>query len=203
MKKILLFVFLFLAIIGKGQTLIDSYNESNMSTSQGIYAGATYVSVGQSFTNTVQDTLRSCKFYLKKVGAPTDNITVSVYAVTGTYGTSSCLPTGAVLATADPVSAASLTLSNTLITFTFSGANKIILSANTYYCLILSYNFGNSSNIVSYGVDATSSTHAGNYIRGTATPVWSSIAYDMIFYVYGNSTGGVITPKQSLFFNPF
>ena len=163
---------------------IDSYSESNHSALLSLYSGDN-ISYGQSFTNPDTITLDSCKFYINKVGLPTGNVTVKVYAHSGTYGTSS-IPTGSALATSDVVDISTLTTSKQLITFHFSGANKIALSASTYYVVTITYSGGDVSNLLQVSVDSTSPTHSGNKSYSTDESGWTAQStQDLILYVYG------------------
>lgn len=167
---------------GAGTLQTDaSYSESNNQVGEEAYLCSVYATEsGQSFSSG-GGVLDSAKFYLHKTGSPTGNATAKVYAHTGTYGTSS-LPTGSVLATSDTFDVSTLTASNQLITFSFSGANRITL-ASSYYFVVVSYSGGDADNIVHPGRDASSPTHDGNaaddYGGWTATAT-----HDQIFYVY-------------------
>lgn len=164
-------------------TLIDSYAESNYNGSASLGSNGAK-NVSQSFTNTNAVFLDSVKLYLKKVGSPTGNASVTIYAHTGTYGTSSKL-TGSVLATANLLDVSKLTTSFALVTFHFSGANRISLTAATYYVLILGYSGGDSSNYVSWGQDTSSPTHSGNKAQNLSGSTWTTVSgTDMIFYIY-------------------
>jgi len=161
------------------ETLIDSYSETNQSGTGTLYSDEPRW--GQSFTG-LSKKLSTCKFYLKKTGSPTGNLTAAIYAHTGTYGTSS-LPTGTVLGTSDVIDVSTLTTSLALITFTFTGANQYAMGAN-YYCIEANYSGGDASNRVDPGYDNTSPTHGGNCYRYTGgLEVLNTI--DLCFYVYG------------------
>src|ERR1035437_6962430 len=172
-------------------TLIDSYIESNYAgSSRSLRSGST-IYVGQSFANASLITLDSAIFYLYKsgaVGLPTGNMTAVLYAHTGTYGTSS-KPTGSALATSDPIDASVLVFGSggiQLITFNFSGANRIALSSSTNYCIELSYAGGDSSNFIAIGLDITSPTAGGNEHFSANGSSWTAESgTDVIFYVYG------------------
>ena len=110
-------------------TIVDSYSETNKSQVNG-FGSPTFQGYGQSFTGD-GGTLNSSKFYLEKRELPTGNIVSKVYAHSGTFGTSS-VPTGSALATSDNVDVSTLGLL-ALVTFTFSGANKITLTNGTKY----------------------------------------------------------------------
>lgn len=162
-------------------TELDSYSESNYATLAALYSG-NWIIYGQSFTSSVGGELDSVKFYLKKTGTPPGNMTATIYAHTGTYGSSS-KGTGPTLATSDAISASTLSTSFGLVTFDFSGAERITLSASTYYVVALEYSSGDGSNRVDIGIDNTSPTHSGN--RAGYTSGWASNSgQDTIFYVY-------------------
>lgn len=184
--------------------LIDSYAESNQSLYYGIQRvhpstdAGRLSAVGQSFTMLSTDhKITSVKFYLKKYGSPTGNLVAVLYAHSGTYGTSS-KPTGAALATSDPIAASTLTTNYVLYTFTFSGAQQVTMTANAKYCIDIegsSATFDNS-NWVYVGEDYTSPTHSGNIFIYDSAGWTASSSEDCIFYVYGDPisapVGGVL-----------
>lgn len=169
-----------LANTSRPTILADSYAETNGNSSWATYSPYTIES--QSFT-AISGVLDSCKFYLYKFGSPTGNITAALYAHTGTYGTSST-PTGSALATSSTYLAQDLTTTPTLITFTFSGSNRVTLVPGTKYCLTYSFSGGNSSNRIETLLDTTSPTHSGNLAE------WNSGTWDLYpsddlpFYLY-------------------
>jgi len=161
---------------------IDYYAESNVEAYLAMFIGNNQI-VGQSFSNVLKRVLDSAKFYLKKTGAPAGNATATIYAHTGTYGNSG-LPTGAVLATSNLFNVATLTGAPQLITFDFSGANRIQLSASTKYFLCLNYSGGNAGNYIQLGYDTTP-THGGNVATSNdGTTFVSDNAKDLSFYIY-------------------
>jgi len=90
--------------------------------------------LGQTFTipGSSSFTVSQVQFQLDIVaGAPTGNVLAALYLLTGTYG-STAVPTGAALATSSTVSTTTLTGSFQAVTFSFSGANQIILSSGQY-----------------------------------------------------------------------
>jgi hypothetical protein len=194
-------VFLFLPVFGMGQTLIDSYAESNYSLLRPMYNGYIFSHTMQSFSNTNSITLTTAKGKFNKAGSPTGSMYVKIYDHTGTYGTSS-LPTGSVLATSDALDVSTLTSTETLKTFNFSGANQITLTANTKYVIIFEYTGGNSSNCPYICTDNTSPTHEGNAgysAAGTTYTVYT--ATDIIFYVYGDAAAApTASPFQTVFY---
>ena len=170
--------------------LLDNYSESNQSTVQSMRGGSV-TGVGQAFAVSLADRkLDSCKFYLKKVGSPTGNIVAKLYSHTGTYPTSSLPDT--LLATSDAVSITTLTTSSALITFTFSGAERIDLST-TNYVITCEYSGGDASNLLQAGYDETSPTHGGimEIQMAILSGAWgTATGQDLCFYVYGASPAG-------------
>ena len=170
-------------------TLIDSYSESNQSSSSVLHIDS-QIALGQSFSNINSAALNSCKFYVKKRGLPTGNAYAKVYTHSGTFGSSS-IPTGEPLATSDALSVSILTTTLQLKTFTFSGEERIVLSANTYYVLVISYSDADSdsANYLEVGSDSSSPSHAGSPSYTDDEISWSSggIYWDYCFYVYGTT----------------
>lgn len=162
----------------------DSYSESNRSAYITISAGlGVQDGVGQCFT-AIAGILDSCKFFLKRFGTLGDSAYAKIYNMTGTYGVNG-RPTGDALATSDAFDPS--TISNTvyqLKTFAFSGANRITLTAGSYYVIAILYAGGDSSNFIMVGTDTSSPTHSGNesYLSGTSWGANSS--EDVCFYVY-------------------
>ena len=168
--------------------IADSYTEDNQDTYVGL-GSDTYTGVGQSFILTSAVTLDSCKFYLRKVGSPTGNAVAKIYAHSGVFGTSS-VPTGAALATSDNFDSSTLTTTFQPITFDFSGANRITLSASTHYVLTIEYSGGDASNAVVVGTDNSDPSHSGNASRYFTS--WLTMTRDTIFYLYGETTENVV-----------
>jgi hypothetical protein len=92
----------------------DSYSETNWDTIAIIDASDT-LEAAQSF-NGSGGALSGCRFYLRRYGSPTRNVTAKLYAITGTHGTDA-KPTGAALATSDPVNIESIGTTIELVHF--------------------------------------------------------------------------------------
>lgn len=164
---------------------IDTYNESNQDAFQGVATGSDCIGAGQSFAVGILGTkLTSCKFYLLKTGTPTGNGVAKLYAMGGSFGTTS-VPTGSALATSDNVDVSTITGSYTLITFTFSGANQYLMTAGANYVITFEYTGGSVSNYIRFGTDTSASTHPGNFSQNTGT--WGALSRDGIFYVIGTT----------------
>jgi hypothetical protein len=168
--------------IAAAPSIVDSYSETNRDSFSALSSG-TSTGVGQSFTG-VSATLDSVQFYLSKNNLPTGNIVAKIYAHTGVFGTSST-PTGAALATSGTFDVSTLTGSYALTTFTFSGAERISLSATNYVVTVeVSGAVGDASNYVRVGADGSTPTHAGNLSYNDGS--WNAVGSDdNCFYVYG------------------
>lgn len=173
--------------IDSNSTVIaDSYSESHSNASQGIASGGFGNGIGQSFTITNASVLDKCKFYISKTGSPVGNAYAKIYAHAGNYGVSSHIPSfGTPLATSDALDISTLTGSKVLTTFNFTGANRIDLTANTYYIITIESTDCDNSNFVSVGVDTVGSA-SGNetYLAVGSSTLWNSLPHDVCFYVY-------------------
>jgi hypothetical protein len=179
-------------------TTRDSYADTNRDGDQQISGGSTNDAVAQSFPSGAGGDLANVEVMLSKSGTPTGSAYAEVYAHSGTYGTSS-VPTGAALATSDPLDVSTLDGTPTLTRFNFSGTDNITLSA-TYYCVVIRYEGGDASNYILVGRDGSSPGHGGNLAdRAVSGGAWTADnAKDLVFYlrvggiVVVNNTGGAI-----------
>lgn len=164
--------------------IVDSYPESNYSFAERLNDNE-FVVIGQSFTGD-GGTLNSAKFYLQKIGSPSNGLFVAISSHSGVFGTSS-IP-DEILAVSDEVSVDSIPTEFGLVTFTFTGENKIVLENGVKYTIFVIYDYSgwNISNCVRVGEDDTSLTHDGNYFNFPAGEYnWiPDPNYDTIFYVY-------------------
>ena len=195
-----------------GIEIVDSYSEANYSGAQYTIKNLAAISeVGQSITGD-GSTLDSIKYYLNKVGLPTGYAYAKIYAHSGTFGTSS-VPTGEPLAISDGYEVSNLTGELQLITFNFSGINKITLTDSTKYVSTVEYSNGDVDNNITAGCDASSPTHAGNasYCSGGSWIASSNV--DLCFYVYGDEvlpeiiseiyTSTIATTHLTVFGSPY
>lgn len=177
-----------LNLLSTTTNIADSYSESNQDAGWSVdaVAAGNKAKVAQSFTAN-GNIINSAKFYLKKNGLPTGNAIAVIYAHSGTYGAADSNPTGAALATSDNLDVSTLTTSYQLITFTFSGANKISLTNGTHYFISFEYSGGDGSNYISVGRDGSSPSHAGStsVTNNDAPTSWvNNFSIDTIFYIY-------------------
>jgi hypothetical protein len=174
--------FCFYVYVDSGGDIIetDSYSESNYNSSNALYPANS--GMAQSFTVGTGGLLDSCKFYLRNNYSLTGNVYAKLYALTGTYGTTS-KPTGSALATSDAIDASTIGSSFSLIEFNFSGLSRISLTYGEQYCISVEYSGGINGNYVNYGVDISAPTHQGNLASSSGS--WSAASSsDSIFYVY-------------------
>ena len=187
-------------ITNNGTGLGDSYSETNKDSqiNLSLYNGGSFRSIGgQAFIASSANTnmLTSCKFYIKKAGAPTGSAYARLYALSGSVGTTG-IGTGSPLASSAAFDVSTLTTSDALITFTFS--SPYALSPNTGYVIALEYTTGGDSvNYVIMGIDSSSPTHSGNACynqNGSWTALPDS---DAIFYMYYTTTTTTGTIKSA------
>jgi hypothetical protein len=161
--------------------IFDSYSQINQDAGLNLHS-ATVIRCGQSFTPSFSGNLASAQFYLLKSGAPTGNITVSVYYTSSILGATN-VPIGNPFAVSSSVNATSLTTSYQWITFNFIGTDRYFLVKGLNYVVVLNYNGGDVSNFITVGYDGSSPTHGGIQSRYTAS--WSTFAGDTCFIVNG------------------
>jgi len=167
-------------------TLIDSYSESNKSSDYQIGMDSSYYMhyMAQSFVGNGQP-MDSCKFYLKKSVTVYGNIYARLYSDNGSPHKPATL-----LATSDAVNINSLSTSYGLITFAFSGAQRVTLTNGTRYYISCEYD-GDYADLYA-GFDSTSPSHpeyCALYLNG-----WIDYTtyYDMCFYVYSETASSAI-----------
>lgn len=165
--------------------LIASYNDSNChsefwldNVNEGQYQA-------QEFLNESRCYLEYCKFSLyNDVPAITGQYLYAyLYARTGPVGYGK--PTGSPLAVSDPVEVSSILKSRNLVTFTFSGDQKILLEENTAYCIVIKGIVNDG--VVALYVDTDSPTTYGIFSVSQNGTLWDSLEHDvaMGFYIYG------------------
>ena len=188
-------------VIGAGEsylldpTLMDSYTTANQDTGYSMKDlhpsnSADKSSVGQSFTSTGRWNITSVKFYLQETLTATGDAYAHLYAHSGVYGASS-KPTGAPLAVSEAVAVSGIGAGLSLIEFTFNASNQYQLDPTQTYCIAyINPTAGDitGTDYITAGIDQSAPTHGGN-IFYYANSAWSFTAgYDMIFYLYVDST---------------
>ncbi len=172
---------------------VDSYDKSNRNAGVKLYLGSTD-NYAQSFSVTTMTTLGSVQAYISVTDGGSisgSTIYAEVFAHTGTYGVNGT-PTGTRLAISGGSTLGSGSSGYTLMQFTFTGANKITLAANTKYVVVINFAAGNATNYITIGT-STSLTAAGNASYSTNGTSWTvDSTQDMIFYVLASGSSSVI-----------
>jgi len=188
------------------ESVMDSYSETNLDASIPITAlhpsgNPDLSAVSQSFTTPndgKQYYLSKAKFYLKKTGVPEAIFNAVLYAE------SDDKPTGAALGTSGTYQVSNLTGDYQLISFTFSGAQRYQMAANTKYCVALqatSVTTLGIANSVHVGVDGSAPSHAG-ISSVYASAAWALSGEDCCFYVYGELDTLTITAVDNVTTDP-
>lgn len=151
---------------------------------------ATISAVGQVFNATTDFNIGNVTLYLNKNGAPTANLYLYLYAVTGTYGVNAT-PTGAPLAISSPVN--SSTIGGPAFnphTWEFPPGQRYLCKQGTQYAIMLQApalgdpGVFNDGNYVSVQVDDTAPTHSGNTVRYSSS-AWTGVSgHDTVFIIY-------------------
>jgi len=181
-------LFIVTAKAGPDYVLVANYTEANQDAVGQINvlhpsAGASISAEGQSFTMVAANhKIGSAIFYMQKGAGATGTVRAGLYAHAGGFGVNG-VPNGAALAYSDNVNIDNITAGLTLITFNFTGANQVVMTAGTNYFITVERNGVIVGGSVSVGVDTTAPSAPGNgaFYNNAA---WSSTAFDTIFYVY-------------------
>lgn len=143
-------------------TQVDGFNCASNPQTLTLNTSGDYKVGGQSFTGD-GGVLANAQFNLYKTSSPTGSIYAKIYAHSGTFGTDS-VPTGSPLATSDAVDVSTLGGSAAWVTFTFTGANKITLTAATRYVVVIDAASIAATGNVLVATDYASTTHPGNMV---------------------------------------
>jgi hypothetical protein len=152
--------------------------DSNSETGTNYQVGnGTITRQAQSFSNgVVAQNLTRVHARLKKVGAPTGNLTATVYAHSGTFGTSS-VGTGAAIATSVNFDVSKLTTS--YLEYEIAFTTQLTMAASTNYIISFDYSVGDVSNYVHVEGDSTG-THAGNKAEFAGS--WTAAAAEDLWF---------------------
>lgn len=162
----------------------DALADSSAAADTSLPFSATIFTHGQSFFGNGRPVTRAAT-PLRRVGAPTGNITAQIYAHTGTFGSSS-VPTGSPLATStNSVAASTLTTTSTPTYFTFDGT--LTLTNSTPYVVAFTHTASDGSNFVAVGANLAS-VHAGNCSAISSTGTAAPDSMDVPFEVYTASS---------------
>ena len=177
-----------------GEVLADSYPSTNQSSFTQLGA-ALNAAVGQSFLGTGGSLVRVAFHVSATTGTPIGNVFASIYAHTGTFG-STGTATGSPLATSATVACSSIT-PPAMVDFTFDP--PVTLDSGVPYVVAVSLDTAQTTgNRVQFGIDATSPTHAGTHQFFNATSWASTATNDTIFEVYTASSTAVTHASANL-----
>lgn len=153
--------------------------DSNADTgSDFVVDNATITGAGQSFSNgSTAKYVTRVEVKLKATGAPTGNITASIYTHTGTFG-STGTPLTIVGTASDAEDASVIGTAYESVVFSFS--TPVPIAASTNYFLVIEHPDGDGSNYLSIQGLAASGTHAGNRAHNTAG--WTAVAADDLWF---------------------
>lgn len=167
--------------LARESTLEDSSADTGTDFQLG---NATITGQAQSWTATgFEHFITRVRMKLKKLGAPTGNITCHIKAHSGAFGSAS-IPTGASLAAATVLDSTLLTTA--YVEYEFQFLTPFPTVASTNYTVTLEKAVGDGSNHVLVEGLAASGTHAGNRSQEVSA-VWTPTAADDIdFEVYGS-----------------
>jgi hypothetical protein len=164
-------------------SLLASYAETNydtdglLSVSNGT-AGRSQAFIGDG------NYIGGFRAYVKRIGSAT-YYTPRLCANVGgaTYGGTARPVTNASLAVGDSVNCGAYSTDYALVDFYFQTPYKT--TNGTIYHIVLTTWDASSSNCLSWGRDASSSSHAGNpAAAGNPAGAWSQLTSDHIFYIY-------------------
>lgn len=181
------------------QTLNDTYEVAKLRAvrAQTIASGTdtgtwytidngTIVGQSQSFTsNAVAEKLREARFRIRiGAGTPTGPLHAELYASTG----SPVIPTGAVLATSEPVLASRILSPTTSSEVIFRFEDNVTLSASTVYTIVIRHPDGTAGNYFEVeGSGAGGGTAAGNMATENPASTWTGDTDDDLWFTVKGS----------------
>lgn len=180
------------------RSLIASHPFTNTDSYLGRTATGSNALAGQSFPG-ANKMLDSIILQLYRSGSLGGTVKIGIYAHTGTYG-STGVPTGSALATSDAINASAIGTSAAKVTFTFTGANKYLLSSGTNYFWVLDMSAMTGTGQLYRGRDNSASVFSGNAVEFFAN--WSPAPEDLTFELYGTDhafidTGSVLSTSST------
>lgn len=145
---------------------------------------ATYADGNEKLAQSIQVTgdqsVGTIKLWLKKVGSPTGNLTVTIES------DSSGAPSGSPISngTAGTVAASTLSTSYGWITFTFS-TPPTLTGSTTYWIVLDTSDSISETNYVQWGADGSAPGYANGEMKSYASSSWSAESKDACFDVVG------------------
>jgi len=170
--------------------IIQAYNEGHVNNALPIAGNIgdsnLLIEAGESFIPTFSSILESCKFYLNKNNSPTGNAVAKLFSsIAGVKN--------ALLATSGTVNVSTISASPQLVSFTFSGVNRVPLYKDTTYVVGVYYDNGiiESLDFIAIGLDSNPLTYSGvTYAMYGNGDISSGSSSAISFYVYGSNIKG-------------
>lgn len=164
-------------------TLINSFTAAPNFWQSSYYGDGFWYSYGQRITVGADGVLDSCKFYLKAPSPITGTVIAGIYGYESNPNTPSY--------SSDPVDLSTITSTSQLVTFSFTGINRVNLSKDSLiylevYCAVSGLDIGHKSNMTGLGLSG--------YHIGGGEYVASNL-HDCCYYLYtANSTAHISVP---------
>ena len=156
-----------------------SYTSVTTTTRNVGYNTSTSSKVFQQVTPTQAENALEVQIYAKKVGSPTDNLQVELYATDASGD-----PTGSALASG---SVAGSGLTTSFAWYTLSLSAEVQLQAGVIYALVVSRS-GSASTSNYYQVNQNNDAgYSGGVMKYWTGSAWTALTADMPFRVYCNS----------------
>lgn len=202
MKKYLISFAIILAVVVGASFVMgaevtnDSYSETNQDFESCFNNNAACgfrTFIGQTFTAGSTGYITRVRFYLKKTSTPTGNMTATLHAITGTYGTNST-GTGSALATSNAVDVSTLSTSFSLVEFSFPCGSSYNMTSSGQYAIQVSYSGTSGTAYPLIGGDISSPSHGGNYYHYLG----GFSGTDAVFYVYSDSAACSSSPASTV-----
>lgn len=180
---------------------------SGTGSSYKLYNGGS-VQVGQSFQTTTADMLNNVNFDVGTVGSPTGYVKALLFAASGSSGSyipagsagiteeSSLMLEAGALAVSDPIDVNGL---SGTASFTFSNENRIMLLADTVYCIQIQFKGGDSNNYLTVTRGTTGLNGNANYSNAQGTGWTADPTYNLNFTVFGNPDPRRIRASTNIF----
>lgn len=178
------------AVVGELKDYNNSVGGGGFASQPIKYGGATPRIAGQIFTASSTYFATDVKVYLKRVNNPGTNYTIGIKAVSGGY------PTGDYLA--------STTLNGNLLGTThawneYTFDSYMVIDSGTQYALTIeSTTDGDDGNYIDWRTSSLNDDYANGFSVYDTSPatVWATdtntvVANDLLFEIYGTSSGGV------------
>jgi len=139
--------------------------------------------LAQSFEISSGNTVETIKLWLKKVGSPTGNLTLTIETDSGGDPSGTPVTNG----TSHTVAASTLSTAYGWIEFTFA-TNPTLSGTTTYWLVLSTSDSADEFNYVTWGADDSVPSYADGEMKSYASAAWSAESADACFIVNGSVT---------------